>query len=329
MKLFKSSLLIFTAITLASCGNSTDAESTESENKADTTVASPTTPPERATISGTKQHGTGTVVKMYLYSGNQPLAIDSATVDASGKFSMSKPQSGYEFVGIGDSPMNAALVITNSGETVTLNGSKENWVQDFTIEGSEHSKLMKEYFNKRQAYSTSIQDLKTQMQAVGKDNQPALDKINEEGMAKQVAFEEYKYDFIKKNINSPAVYAAFQDIYDLAKDEEILKDMSATMNKFMPNSVFAQAVDQKYLQAKQQNTKVTPAPAGSLVVGAVAPELNFPGLDGKNISLNSLKGKVVLLDFWASWCGPCRKENPNVVKLYNELKDKGFTIYSY
>jgi thiol-disulfide isomerase/thioredoxin len=107
--------------------------------------------------------------------------------------------------------------------------------------------------------------------------------------------------------------------------------MSATMSKYMPNSVFAQGVEQRYLQAVQMNQQATPAPVqtGNLSIGSVAPELNFPGLDGKNISLHSLKGKVVLLDFWASWCGPCRKENPNVVKLYNEYKDKGFTIYSF
>lgn len=66
----------------------------------------------------------------------------------------------------------------------------------------------------------------------------------------------------------------------------------------------------------------------SLQIGQIAPDFVLPDTEGKEVRLSDIPGKIKLIDFWASWCGPCRQENPNMVRLYNDFKNKGLTIVS-
>ncbi len=83
-----------------------------------------------------------------------------------------------------------------------------------------------------------------------------------------------------------------------------------------------------YVQNAKRDLEAKIASVSKTDLGKLAPDFTFPDINGKQVSLSSLKGKYVLIDFWASWCGPCRLESPNVQKQYQLYKDKGFEVVS-
>jgi len=134
-------------------------------------------------------------------------------------------------------------------------------------------------------------------------------------------------NYIKSESNGLAAAFAAMNIFNSDPDKvELLKDVNARLQKQLPGSKystdFATNVSSMEARIAQMRAK------DLIKIGKPAPEIELEDPNGKKFALSDLKGKIVLLDFWASWCGPCRKANPHVVETYKKYKKQGFTVYS-
>ena len=195
----------------------------------------------------------------------------------------------------------------------TINGSLEN-ITDAEVTGGEVFNVYKTVSDALKEVGEKNNELKKAYGEAGQAGDTAKQKaIYEEYQANQEKSEELQLDVVKANPTSPAAAFIVSNVFGYGSIDE-MKEGLAMLDATLANSTYYKAVSEKIEKLE------------AVAVGKIAPDFTMNDVEGNPVSLSSFKGKYLLVDFWASWCGPCRRENPHVVELYTEFKDKGFDV---
>jgi peroxiredoxin len=203
-------------------------------------------------------------------------------------------------------------------QTGTVGVASADSFSNITVTGSKADLEYRKLQEQAKPYDDKMQNLYNQYAEARKNKDEVAQKILEKQLDSldNEANEHIYAVYIKKNPNSPIAMYALQNWagYDIdaAKIEPVFKNLPEATR----NSPSGKAMQEKLAIAKKTG------------IGQMALDFTQNDTSGTPVTLSSLRGKYLLVDFWASWCGPCRVENPNVVKAYNQYKEKGFQILS-
>ena len=279
------------------------------------------------TISGKITDAEGKMLILNKFTSKTTQPLDTIVLDKNGKYEFKWHTAAPELFGLQLQGVQAQVILmVDSLDEIEVNANGKDNFDTYSVKGSDFSLQLKELYDKMDLVFLKVDSLnQLYLSKKGKVDQDSL--AQEIGDAYKKLIQEHKaysVSFIEKNIKSPvAIPALYQSIGPKAPIFSLIEDRDLFQK--VDNSLFPAYPKSDLVMGLHKILAENPPVPG---IGAIAPDIALNDPNGKEIKLSSLRGKYVLLDFWAAWCKPCREENPTVVQNYKKYKKDNFTIYS-